>query len=133
MHCPRAALIALTATAGIPVVGCTGGTDCQLAFVVDAAPCDVDGCVVDFGTVAPNLSETLRVSWSGACDNNALVDAPAISEGIDTFRLGASNTFLGERGDEGFAFVSATPVDNQPVHGTLSLPPHSIALVVNGD
>ena len=114
-------------------VGCAEDAACQLSFVVDAVPCAVDDCVIDFGVVAPNLSETLRLSWSGACDVNSLDEDPSIVEGGDVFRVASFSTFLGDRGDEGFTFVSATPIDDLPAHGTLDLSPHSLALVVNGD
>jgi hypothetical protein len=126
-------LVAVGLAGGIATLGaaCTEDTSCELSFVVDGATCDVDDCVIDFGAVPPGLTETKRLSWSGACGDNILINGPVLNDGGTVFRLGESALFLGEQGDEGFVFVSAAPNFSEPATGTLDFDAHTLELVVN--
>jgi hypothetical protein len=109
---------------------CAGDEGCELAFVVDAVDCPVDDCVIDFGSVQTSLTESRRLSWTGACGVDEFIERPTVVEGADVFRVGQVGEFLGD-GDQGFVFVSATPVDAEPTRGTLSLGQRSVGLRVN--
>ena len=68
-------------------------------------------------TLAPGLTETRRLSWSGTCDGQGLFDIPVVIAGGDVFRVGSANVGLGDHGDEGFAFVTANPLDDGEAAG----------------
>ncbi|MDP2339982.1 MAG: hypothetical protein Q8O67_03405 [Deltaproteobacteria bacterium] len=101
----------------VGVVGCPAAQDCTPRFSVAGERCASDddgGCELDFGKLAAGLSDTRRLQWVGACNADSIFGPfDIVGDDDDAFELGQTGQELGEHFDEGFAFVTARPLDDE--------------------